>query len=110
MSGWFGRRKAILLALPVVFTGWLMTALAINKIMLFVGRGLMSSAILSTAPSIGVYISETVHPSIRSSLMALPAFIIAFGQLLVWTLGYFLPWRMTAYVLISQLNNILAAI
>ena len=45
--------------------------------------------------------SETVHPSIRSSLMALPAFMIAFGQLLVWILGYFLPWRMTAYLLVT---------
>ena len=43
--------------------------------------------------------SETIHPSIRSSLMALPAFMIAFGQLLVWILGYFLPWRTTAYIL-----------
>jgi MFS family permease len=32
--------------------------------------------------------------------MALPAFMIAFGQLLVWVLSYFLPWRSTAYLLI----------
>ena len=87
LSGWVGRRKAILLVLPVVFTGWLMTALAINKIMLFVGRGLMSSAILSTAPSIGVYISETVHPNLRSSLIIIPSCCIAIGYLPAWFLG-----------------------
>ena len=46
------------------------------------------------------YLSETVHPSIRSSLVALPAFMVAFGQLSVWILGYFLPWRTTAYLLV----------
>ena len=65
LSGCFGRRKSILSALPLVFTGWLMTALATDKIMLFLARGLMSSAIISIAPSIGTYISETVHPNLR---------------------------------------------
>ena len=53
LSGWFGRRKAILFAMPIVFIGWLMTVLATDKIMLFLARGLMSSAIISIAPSIG---------------------------------------------------------
>ena len=46
------------------------------------------------------YISETVHPTVRPSLMSLPGFMVAFGLLLVWTLGYFLTWRYTAYVLV----------
>ena len=45
------------------------------------------------------YISETVHPSIRGSLATLPAFMMASGMLMVWIIGYFLTWRMTAYLL-----------
>ena len=45
------------------------------------------------------YISETVHPSIRGSLTTLPAFMMAGGMLMVWIIGYFLTWRMTAFVL-----------
>ena len=87
LSGWFGRRKAILFAVPIVFIGWLMTALATDKIMLFLARGLMSSAIISIAPSIGVYISETVHPNLRPSLTVIPACCIAIGYLPPWFFG-----------------------
>ena len=45
------------------------------------------------------YISETVHPKIRGSLATMPAFMIATGLLLAWIFGYFLTWRMTAYLL-----------
>ena len=47
---------------------------------------------------LGVYISETVHPNIRSNLTVLPAFFMAFGTWLVWVVGYFLSWRNTAFV------------
>ena len=46
------------------------------------------------------YISETVHPSIRATLMTMPGFMIAAGMLLVWTLGYFLTWRIIAHLLV----------
>ena len=46
------------------------------------------------------YISETVHPNMRASLITLPGFMIASGQLLTWTLGYFIPWRMIAYLMV----------
>ena len=45
------------------------------------------------------YISETVHPNLRGSLLALPPFLLSFGVLLVWIYGYFLTWRVTAYIL-----------
>ena len=34
-----------------------------------------------------------------SSLVTLPSFMLSFGMLLVWFLGYFLSWRTTAYIL-----------
>ena len=43
---------------------------------------------------------ETVHPSLRGSLVILPGIFMTFGQLVSWILGYFLSWRTTAYVLI----------
>ena len=44
---------------------------------------------------------ETVHPSLRGSLVILPGIFMTFGQLVSWILGYFLSWRTTAYVLIA---------
>ena len=55
--------------------------------MLFLGRGLSASAILSCAPSIGVYIGETVHPNLRPSLIIIPSCCIAIGYLPAWFLG-----------------------
>ena len=49
-------------------------------------------------PSLGVYISETVHPSIRNSLVILPMCLMAFGQLMVWFLGYYVGWRITSFL------------
>ena len=54
------------------------------------------------------YISETVHPNIRASIVTLPGFMNTLGILLVWSLGYFLSWRTTAYFL--AISPILLAI
>ena len=58
-----------------------------------------SVAVLSQSSSIYTYISETVHPKVRGSLITMPSFMMAFGLLLVWFLGYFLSWRIIAYIL-----------
>ena len=57
------------------------------------------AAVLAHSSSVVTYISETVHPKIRSSLVTLPSFMFSFGMLLVWLLGYLLSWRTTAYTL-----------
>ena len=51
------------------------------------------------SPSETTYISETAHPKIRGSLVTIRSFVLAIGLLTTWTLGYFLSWRMTAYIL-----------
>ena len=58
-----------------------------------------SVAVLSQSSSIYTYISETVHPKVRGSLTTMPGFMMAFGLLLVWFLGYVLSWRIIAYIL-----------
>ena len=50
--------------------------------------------------SIGPYIAETSHASIRGSLVILSSFFTAFGISFVWIIGYFLNWRSTAFILI----------
>ena len=47
---------------------------------------------------LGVYISETVHPKVRGSLLVLPNMFFSFGMLFIWTVSYFCSWRITAYI------------
>ena len=54
---------------------------------------------------LGVYISETAHPNIRSNLTVLPALFMALGTWLIWIVAYFLPWRETAFI--SMIPSIL---
>ena len=46
----------------------------------------------------GVYISESVHPNLRGSLVVLPNLFMSLGLLLIWTLAYFFSWNITAYL------------
>ena len=54
---------------------------------------------MSYSASVTSYISETAHPTIRGSLVTLRALSMATGLLTTWTLGYFVTWRMIAYIL-----------
>jgi MFS family permease len=54
---------------------------------------------MSYSASVTSYISETAHPTIRGSLVTLRALSMATGLLMTWTLGYFVTWRMIAYIL-----------
>ena len=51
------------------------------------------------SPAVTPYISETAHPKIRGILVTLRSFVLTIGLLTTWTLGYFLPWRIHAYIL-----------
>ena len=48
---------------------------------------------------LGVYISETVHPKVRGSLLVVRSLFSALGKLFTWIVAYFLSWRETSYVL-----------
>ena len=48
---------------------------------------------------LGVYIAETVHPSIRNNLTIIPSIFMSAGFLFTWVIGYFETWRNTAYIL-----------
>ena len=49
---------------------------------------------------LGVYVAEYAHPSIRSNLTLITAFAISLGSSLVWTLEYFLNYKMVSWILI----------
>ena len=120
-AGWIGRRKALLVASPFVILGFLLIALAENKAMLFCGRVLSSIALTLHTPAegnmdiilsckykfeflfyiLGVYISETMHPKFRGSMLVLPNMGFAIGMLFIWIVSYFCTWRITAYVAIT---------
>ena len=49
LSGWLGRKKVLMIATPIEVCGWLLIGFAQNKIMLYLGMFINSSALLLTA-------------------------------------------------------------
>ena len=81
-SSMIGRRKIILVSVPFVIIGWLLIGFAQNVIMLLAGRILTCIFVCFYMLSTGVYISETVHPDIRGSMVVLSPFLMACGNFL----------------------------
>ena len=83
-----GRRGIMLFAIPFIIVGWLLIGFALNRVMLFIGRIVVSAftSMFMTAP--GVYVSETTHPNIRASMVVMSPFFLSFGYMLVWSIGY----------------------
>ena len=97
LSGKLGRRKMVLIFLPFVLAGWLIIGFAQNGFMLFLGRTTTAVFTAFYTSSIGVFIAETAHPSIRERLVIIPAFFLGSGMLMVWMVGYFFDWRIVAF-------------
>lgn len=97
LSGRFGRRKIILFSLPCLMIGWLLIGFAQNVTMLFFGRAISCACVCLSAASIGPYISESVDPKIRGSMVVLCPLFLASGILLDWVIGYFYSWDITAF-------------
>ena len=55
LGGWFGRRKIILLASPLVFTGWTILGTAKNIHSIFLGRYISAMAVTCHMSSVGNY-------------------------------------------------------
>ena len=52
----------------------------------------------------GAYISETVHPSLRASLVVVSPVLLAFGYFMVWGLSSVTTWRIIALISIGNLG------
>lgn len=98
LSGKLGQRNVCLYSTPFVLLGWIIVGASSTKSMIFMGRIITCSFGYFFISSLGVYISETTHPSIRNSLVVLPVCFMASGQLMVWFLGYYVGWRITAFL------------
>ena len=96
LAGKLGRRTVVIYFTPLVLLGWILMGLAYNIYMIFAARIITTTFVFLFVSSLGVYISETAHPSIRSTLVILPVCFVATGQFLVWFLGYLVGWRTTA--------------
>lgn len=57
----------------------------------------MSNKYLAPCPP-GVYISETVHKSVRSSLGVIQSLSVSVGILLVYVSGFLTTWRYVAVI------------
>ena len=97
LSGKLGRRKMILIFLPLVLIGWLIIGFAQNRLLLFLGRIITSAFTAFYTSSIGAFIAETAHPRIRERLVIIPPFFLGSGMLITWTSGYFFDWRTVAF-------------
>ena len=89
ISSKIGRRRVHLISIPFIIMGYVLMGLAQNKTMLFAGRILSCAFVCIYMPSTGAYISETVHPDIRGSLLTLPPFFLSAGYMYTWIIGYF---------------------
>ena len=83
-----GRRGLLLFAMPFIIGGWTLIGFARNSAMLIAGRIISCAFTCMTMSVPGVYISETSHPSIRSSLLVMLPFFYSMGLMLVWFVGY----------------------
>ena len=108
LSGKLGRRRMVQIFLPFVLVGWLILGLAQNRLMLFLGRTTTAVFTAFYTSSIGAYIAETAHPSIRERLVIIPALFMGLGMLMDWIIGYFCSWRIVAFA--TLVPNVLAFI
>lgn len=100
LGGWFsniyGRRICIITWQSVAFICCVVTYFASDKWMLFAARGTIGFATGMSFSSVGIYVSETVHKSLRNAVGCLPSTFLAIGMLSNFIMGYFLHWRMCA--------------
>eukprot|EP00095_Tigriopus_kingsejongensis_P004507 maker-scaffold427_size174323-snap-gene-0.39 protein:Tk04507 transcript:maker-scaffold427_size174323-snap-gene-0.39-mRNA-1 annotation:"hypothetical protein DAPPUDRAFT_305254" len=80
-SGRFGRKPSIIIWESLALLCWFTTYFAPNKWVLFIARGVIGFAGGMYYSAINVYVSETVHKSLRNAIGTLPSTCLAFGML-----------------------------
>uniref|UniRef100_A0ABD2X646 Major facilitator superfamily (MFS) profile domain-containing protein n=1 Tax=Trichogramma kaykai TaxID=54128 RepID=A0ABD2X646_9HYME len=89
---YIGRRNTILFtAFPFIFS-WLLIGLAVNVVMILLGRMIGGFAVGVISLSLPVYLGETIQPEVRGSLGLLPTAFGNIGILLCFTAGMYLDW------------------
>jgi facilitated trehalose transporter len=106
---YIGRLNTLVLAAIPFAAGWILIASSTNIWMVLSGRILHGFACaLGTSPAI-VYMTEVSRPDIRGSLISLGQTIASLGNIIAYTKGAFLDWRLCAwlYVIYSIVPAIL---
>lgn len=102
MGGWFsdrfGRRACIITWQTLALFCCIATYFAPNKWILYAARGGIGFANGLYYPIISVYVSETVHKSLRNAIGCLPSMFLAMGMLSSYMTGYFFHWRTCALI------------
>eukprot|EP00092_Neocalanus_flemingeri_P046464 GFUD01052267.1.p1 GENE.GFUD01052267.1~~GFUD01052267.1.p1 ORF type:complete len:481 (-),score=118.98 GFUD01052267.1:59-1501(-) len=97
---WAGRKCSIILSGVMFFLSFLLIGLASipsSVEMIITGRALSGIGVGLAVPSAAIYVAECSSPALRGTLSSLPAFLMAFGVLLGYVFGIFLPWHHLAY-------------
>lgn len=93
-----GRLNTIKLAAVPTAIGWILIATATNVPMLLGGRVLTGiGSAWGTGPAI-VYITEIAKADMRGSLVSLAPAYASLGMVLTYLKGWFLDWRMVAWL------------
>ncbi|RZF46609.1 hypothetical protein LSTR_LSTR002941 [Laodelphax striatellus] len=92
----FGRKSTLFLSAPIFVVSWLLIAFCQNYSILMIGRIMTGFCAGLVTPSAQVYVSECAVPKIRGILGSLPALFMAFGVLVSYILGTFMPWNYLA--------------
>nr|BAQ02367.1 sugar transporter [Nilaparvata lugens] len=88
-----GRKSTLFLSAPIFVVSWLLIAFCHNYSILIGGRVMTGFCAGLVTPSAQVYVSECAVPKIRGILGSLPALFMAFGVLVSYILGAFMPWN-----------------
>jgi len=92
----YGRRVSLMmLAIPDLF-GWILVASSQNLGMMLTGRFLLGFSAAGYSPNIQIFVAEITQAKHRGWLSALTVPIMAIGVLLMYTVGSWLPWHLSA--------------
>jgi len=95
-----GRKFSIILAGIFFLVSFLIIGLASitsSVGMILAGRAISGLGVGLGVPSTSIYIAECSSARLRGKLSSMPAFMMAFGVLLGYVVGIFLPWHYLAY-------------
>ena len=91
----FGRRAAILADCVPLSLGWLLTWQARSLSHLYTARAIAGVGIGAGVPIASIYLREISTPQLRGTLTILMPAAANTGNLLMYILGWGLPWRLT---------------
>ncbi|XP_059048940.1 facilitated trehalose transporter Tret1-like, partial [Achroia grisella] len=94
----YGRRKANLINAIIMIVGWLCVMLAPGTNMILFGRFIQGIALGISSLSSAMLVGEYTSPKYRGAFLTAMTLTISIGNLIIHTLGSFLPWRTTAMI------------